>query len=273
MVNKVQREIVGLFSEHSLYVKKQRVTFETLEKSADDLHAIVDTAKFVQEFRNKIGDKHSFVVSRIETMDQRGDQIHDFNFESQISDGLASFVIPAVFGDEKLYEKYASELLSTIKDLANGKPKKWSIDLRENWGGNLWPMLAGLYSFFPEQSVIGSFRYTDGKTDEWHYNSHGIFSGTKLMHPVSERIQNLIDIPIEVLLGKETGSSGEAVAIAFKSRQNTSFAGEKTSGLTTGNEEFVLNDGSSLFLCTCEMADSAGKTYPEGVVPDKAGDN
>ena len=43
-----------------------------------------------------------------------------------------------------------------------------------------------------------------------------------------------------------TASSGEAVTIAFIGRLNARTFGERTRGLTTSNDQFLLSDGAVL---------------------------
>lgn len=73
---------------------------------------------------------------------------------------------------------------------------------------------------------------------------------------------------VVVLVGKNTRSSGEMVAIAFRGRTNTCIAGEKTAGLATVVRQNVLSDGSSFNITVGMMADRMGRTYPNGVEPD-----
>lgn len=266
----IKKEIIELFVKHNLYFKKSGVTAEVFNAYCDSLSLVADISKFVKMLGKKIGDTHSFVVLKKEenkTLEEK--DIKSFDFESSLSDKIASIAVPAVFGDEVSYYEYAKGLFSVIKKLSQKNPTSWIIDLRKNWGGNTWPMLASLSSFFPKEGVVGLFKYADGKTEEWKYQSKAIFSGEKEMYPILDRLHGLEDVPITVLMSKETGSSGEAVAIAFKSRANTFFKGKKTAGMTTGNEPFILKDGSTLYLCTCEMADAKGIIYPYGIYPEK----
>jgi C-terminal processing protease CtpA/Prc len=85
-------------------------------------------------------------------------------------------------------------------------------------------------------------------------------------HPYpGDRLQDRV----VVLTGKGTLSSGEMVAIAFRGRTNACIAGEKTGGLATVVYRNMLPDGSFFNITRGMMTARIGRTYPEGVEPDR----
>src|SRR5206468_4322951 len=64
-----------------------------------------------------------------------------------------------------------------------------------------------------------------------------------------------------------TASSGEAITISFRGRPGARSFGAPTAGLSTGNEEYALPDGSMLFLTTSIEADRIGHRYAAGSCP------
>ncbi|HEY0796465.1 MAG TPA: S41 family peptidase, partial [Acidisarcina sp.] len=74
---------------------------------------------------------------------------------------------------------------------------------------------------------------------------------------------------IAVLIDNWTGSSGEALAIAFRGRPQTRFFGEHTQGASTANEVFNLPDGAAMWLTIGVDADRTGKQYMNGIDPDE----
>ncbi len=80
----------------------------------------------------------------------------------------------------------------------------------------------------------------------------------------------MADTPnVAVLIDGGTGSSGEAIAIAFRGRPHTRFFGEHTEGVSTVNETFALSDGASMWLTIGVGADRSGKQYLDGFAPDE----
>jgi C-terminal processing protease CtpA/Prc len=72
-----------------------------------------------------------------------------------------------------------------------------------------------------------------------------------------------------VLIDRSTGSSGEAIAIAFRGRGHTRFFGEHTQGVSTVNTTILLSDGAELWLTIGVQADRYGKEYVNGFAPDE----
>ena len=75
--------------------------------------------------------------------------------------------------------------------------------------------------------------------------------------------------PAAILIDRDTGSSGEGIAIAFRGRPDTRFFGEATYGAATSTFPFKLSDGAQLFLVTGVMVDRKGNEYPDGILPDQ----
>lgn len=75
--------------------------------------------------------------------------------------------------------------------------------------------------------------------------------------------------PVAVLIDRDTGSSGEGIAVAFRGRPDTRFFGETTYGVATSTFPFALGDGAQIYLVTAVMVDRNGKEYPFGIEPDQ----
>jgi C-terminal processing protease CtpA/Prc len=70
-------------------------------------------------------------------------------------------------------------------------------------------------------------------------------------------------------MDRDTGSSGEGIAIAFRGRPDTRFFGEQTYGAATATFPFKLSDGAQIHLVIQTMVDRDGREYPDGVMPDQ----
>jgi len=152
------------------------------------------------------------------------------------------------------------------------------VDLRGNTGGNMGPMLAGLSPLLGEGFAIpaiagpGMFDAVI-KVEGDHLMgyptpdaSEGMPMGTI---PGGAPPPALAGAPVAVLIDQVTGSSGEAIAVAFRGRGHTRFFGEKTFGIASGNQDVPLQDGVTLFVTIGLLKDSAGRTYPDGILPDE----
>lgn len=83
------------------------------------------------------------------------------------------------------------------------------------------------------------------------------------------RLESTLGRPPSRISDRETGSSGEGVALAFHGRPATRFFGETTFGAATSTFAFPLSDGAQIYLVTAVMVDRAGHEYPTGIAPDE----
>ncbi len=159
---------------------------------------------------------------------------------------------------------FAQNIQATIKNADSPKIKGWIIDLRGNLGGNMWPMIAGVSPILGE-GLFGYFIGPDGSEYQCSYYAIGQTNGIT----ITEQYTLLKPNPkVAVLTDQSTASSGEAVAIAFKTRKNTKSLGNATCGLSTANQGFPLSDGATLILTVSTMADRTRKMYGGRVIPD-----
>lgn len=139
----------------------------------------------------------------------------------------------------------------------------------------MWPMLVGvapLLSTDPtHREVIGAF--DAGSTHQiWSLQSGRVMLDERspmaldspsyvLRHPAP---------PVAVLLGPKTGSSGEAVALAFRGRPATRSFGQETAGFSTANKPTRLSDGSILLLTGSISVDRNLQSDGRKLKPDVA---
>jgi carboxyl-terminal processing protease len=209
----------------------------------------------------QIKEKHSFVMPTAKEL---------------IADSIGYIVVPWVNStDEKICAAVADSLQLMIKELEEAGVNKWIVDLRNNKGGNCWPMIAGIgpligegiSGYFVRNGEMVPIRYENGEAFQ------GKYSRCKSNLPYSLKKE---PAKIAVLINNGTSSSGEIVALAFKGRANTVFWGESTAGYTTANATYTLSDKSMLVLTVCKEADRTGKIcngriYPDQYIPQNAG--
>ena len=172
--------------------------------------------------------------------------------------------------EQRAIDRHATQLQELIRTIDSAGPCGWILDLRQNAGGNMWPMLAGLGPILGIGKV-GAFIDRDGAESPWFY------SDGRTQQDVRTRARVIgapyqtggHAPPVAVLLGPATASSGEAVAVAFRRRPNTRTFGQRTRGMSTSNELFQLSDGAAINLTVSMFADRDGRRYPDGVEPDQ----
>jgi carboxyl-terminal processing protease len=188
---------------------------------------------------------------------------------------IALVVVTKCFPEnDRDFVAFETNLQRIVAELDASHPSGWIVDLRGNVGGNMWPMLAGIGPVLGEGEDLGEFFDTTGHS-VWRYRdgvAAEVENGKVNAYPAVEgRAYHLAGIPkVAVLIDHNTGSSGEAIAIAFRGRPDTRFFGEHTAGVSTVNETFGLSDGASLLLTIGVGADRTGRQYTSGLAPDVA---
>jgi carboxyl-terminal processing protease len=166
--------------------------------------------------------------------------------------------------------EYATLAQQLIREVDAQSPCGWIVDLRNNSGGNMWPMLTGLGPILGE-GVAGKFIEPDGHEQEWSYRGGQSFIDDEVVTGVAGEAYKLQAEfpPVAVLIGFNTSSSGEAIAISFRGRPHTRSFGVFTAGFSTANASFSLSDGALMVLTTSVMADRAGQTFGSSIDPDE----
>ena len=190
---------------------------------------------------------------------------------------IGYFRVPAVGGLANEIPARTQRLVDSLCKINPSTVKAWIIDLRMNTGGNVWPMLTSLAALIGDGKV-GGIKYMDGKPDATTFIKEGKPFGNNQFYSIPGTHCELpkANVPVVVLTGPMTGSSGEVLLLAFKGRANTIIMGEPTAGYVTSNSNYELHPGVNLFLATGYMQDRSGKYYTNSIEPDvfiKDGDN
>ncbi len=144
------------------------------------------------------------------------------------------------------------------------------LDLRANSGGNMYPMLAGLLPLLPEGLMMSFDSAMGARTELVRLGGEIWLAGQRVVGALdSTPPTRIVDRPIAVLTGPQTGSSGEMLTLAFKGRANTRFFGLPTAGVTSANQFFPLRHGGILNLATSAPLDRTGRPHPGPIEPDE----
>lgn len=171
----------------------------------------------------------------------------------------------------------------------------WVVDLRDNTGGNMGPMLhavAGLLGTgriltihnpagdswievspdggrkvggvsdpfdLPESPLIER----SGWTDEQALAIDAVYESEPPHLPRTD------DPPVAILTSNRTASAAEVLTIAFTGRPQTRIFGGLTFGVPTGVFGFRMADGAVLRLAVSTFSDRKGNEYTGSLVPDE----
>ena len=271
---------LSLVREHAYY--SSRINWDAERDAAlSAAHAAqtpAATYPAINQVLNRLGDRHSMLVppdlARQLSAERRTGVLLPRG--ERLDGGVGYILLPETAASDEAATRYASSAHDLIR--VNDKPPAsgWIVDLRENTGGNMWPMLAAIGPILGEGQA-GEFVYANGARTPWGYDrgtAHldGIALAS-VAHPPYVCGPTARGGPrsglVAVLTGRLTVSSGEAIAIAFRGRPHTRSFGAPTFGLPTGNEAYPLSDGALLVITEVVEADRTGRIYDGPIIPDQ----
>ena len=144
----------------------------------------------------------------------------------------------------------AEELINALKNL--NYSSGIILDLRNNPGGLLEEAVAVAQQFIGNGIIV----------------SYQVNGSEKLYKSANS---NPINVPLVVMVNRNTASSAEIVAGAFQDRNRGVLIGERTYGKGSVQEFVTLDDGSKLELTVALYVTPSGKVIDEvGITPDLA---
>lgn len=191
---------------------------------------------------------------------------------SILDDQLAYLRVPGMNAwNQKVVDSLAQQLQRQLRTITISRAKGVILDLRLNGGGNVYPMLTGLSALLGD-GVVGFETTPDDSVARVWEIQHGNFviGGYQTTDLAIDTSHALNNIPVAVLIGPITKSSGSATAIAFKGRPNTIFIGESTAdGYSTSNGYFQFAPNLMMNFATTFVADRNKVVYRRAVEPDQ----
>ena len=239
----------GLFSEGPDWESAKAEALSATPGSMEEAQEVVRAAAKVA------GGKHSF-------LQLAGSVVADATSEwpapevSFSEGGIPVVSLPHFSGNHEEGVKYASAVLSAIPEDIPGVV----IDLRGNTGGNMYPMIAAVHRFLPNDDQTLRFR-TRSRT-QWIPLSYAVQSA-------GVQQQSRIECPVAILTDSLTASSGEATLICFRGLDYVRVFGGPTAGYASANQPFPLPGGDHLVLTTgCDVARTGEVFCDDPIDPD-----
>ena len=165
-------------------------------------------------------------------------------------------------------DQYAEEVQAAIKAADKPGLVGWIVDLREDRGGDMWPMIAGLGPIFGE-GIIGWIIYNN-REYEREYRGGAALSLDEPFARVATPYTLIRPSPkVAVLTADTTNSAGEAITVFFKGRPDTRSFGAPTCGHHHLLSDFRMSNRAILTLKTAHNADRLKRSYAGRIFPDE----
>lgn len=253
------RDAIQQMDRKGLYAEGE--AWEAMKKEA--LSQDPETLEEAQEIINKAakiaGGKHSYLMpaDKAQAREKRSNEEVSPNVTMR-EDSICMIQLPAFAGDDENCLRYAKTVLDSIPDTVKGV----CIDLRGNHGGNMYPMIAAIHRFLPDD-VFLKFKMRRRFQSVMPINKEFV---AKI---VGIDIEPRINCPVAILTDDATASSGEAVLLSFRGLDNVRVFGSPTAGYASANESIIFYNGSILALTvSCDIARTGEVFCEDPIVPD-----
>ncbi len=204
------------------------------------------------------GGKHSFLSTVERQQASAAEDKETAPSVSLLEDGIVLITLPHFSGqNQEDNQRYARAVLDALPETEDIKGVV--IDLRGNTGGNMYPMIAAVHRFLPDDTILRfkSRQFSSPITKIFILNSVGIME------------QMLILCPVALLTDEMTASSGEATLLCFRGLASARSFGAPTAGYASANTPYRMPDGSQLVLTTsCDMARTGEIFCDDPIAPD-----
>lgn len=173
-------------------------------------------------------------------------------------DGVAVFNLPPFSSPRPEHvEEYAEAGRDEIAKLSSEAQCGWIIDVRKNYGGNMFPLISAVTPLLPKGTLMQLID-RDGNRSVITAGDEGIYLDDEYLVSVSSQAADMSHLPVAILQSGGTASSAEAVVMSFMSRDGVRTFGADTAGLSTGNVTKTMPDGAVLRVTKTFMANSSG---------------
>lgn len=266
-------EALDIIEEHSMnkdLIDWSDYRLKVLKRGEND-NTIEDAHQTIRYALSLLNDRHSHFISSkdLKKVYPVMPLTRITSIISEYNNGIGYIKIPGFSDNKNLEKDFAGRIQAKIKDLDKHNINGWIVDLRDNSGGNMWPMLLGIGPILGD-GTAGYFVNNKNNYEKWGYSKGKAFMDTTIVIQLdSIYLLRNKNKKIAILINNKTASSGEAIAVAFIGLPNTRFFGKSTRGLTTGNSTKILSDSSIILLTTVVYADRNKTLYGNKIMPDE----
>lgn len=212
----------------------------------------------IEEALKIAGGKHSFLLQNEE---KEATYAKDMMPQVERNANVLFVQLPAIMDAEKNGKKYAEIVLEALNK--NKEIKGIVIDLQENTGGDMGPMITAVSPLLPDGEIL-YFEHHLYDQPVVLKNGEVTGGGTTITTDIPSF---KMDVPVAILTNERTGSSAEAIAMSFLDLENVRTFGQPTAGYASGNASYPLYDRSILYLTVAYNKTVNGQVFFDEPIP------
>ncbi|MCS4485725.1 S41 family peptidase [Staphylococcus americanisciuri] len=252
----IQMENLGLYAKGDKWERAKTEAYKatTDAKTYDETHDALEKALKVA------GGKHSFLQTPSEQSNVEKNVAYP---TSKMYGQTLVLNLPGFIGSEKEAKRYAMKLNDALE---NHDYTHVVVNLQDNDGGDMGPMIAGLSKIIPDGTLMSWIDRDGNHFDATLKDGKVTGGGTSVQIKAGKKD---LSTPVDVLISHKTASSGEITALAFKGRPHTQYIGEDSATYTTANTTITLFDKTDMNITNYKIKDRTGVYYENDPVhPD-----
>ncbi len=249
------RNAIRTMDKHGLFAEGQE--WEAAKEKALSARpvSIEEAQEVIREAGKVAGGKHTFLKTETEVTRDATSPVWEMPAVSVEENGIAVIRLPHFSGNGEEGIRYANTVLEKVPDAVSGVV----IDLRDNTGGDMYPMIVAVHRFIADDDIL---RFRTRKRTQWIPLSF-----------VIERVgighRSRIACPVAILTNEWTASSAEATLLCFRGLDYVRVFGAPTAGYASANQPFTLRDGAQLVLTIgCDVARTGEVFCDNPIEPD-----
>ncbi|MCM0598332.1 Nisin resistance protein [Weissella fabalis] len=246
----------GIYSENQTQKNKLRKISNEISKKNNykEIYPLLEQALLIK------GGKHSSLVTPKET---KKDVSQYKEPTVNVKNNILYVHLPEFVGSKEQAKKYATTVYHGI---TKQKYIGVIIDLSNNRGGDIGPMLAGISPIIPNGKLFETINADDKSTTVTFQGSVTNNMGTKID---LGKVKKVTKLPVAVILNRWTASSGELTILALKNNLNVKTFGSNSAGYTSINNTYTMYNGTQLNITTDKIKKNNGQVlFNKKIKPD-----
>lgn len=234
---------------------------EQKEKAMSEIEgksSFEETYPTIEESLKVAGGKHSFLMPEGDLQERK---LEDEIPTVERANDILVIDLPPILDAQSNGKKYAEIILESLQE--NQDVKGVVIDLQDNTGGDMGPMITSVAPLLPDGEILF---FVDSEKKLPVLLEKGIVSGggTEVYTDIEPF---KIDVPVALLTNEMTASSAEALLMSFIDLEKVKIFGKPTGGYASANMSYPLFDGAIMFLTTAFNQTPEGKIFYENPIP------
>jgi hypothetical protein len=254
------RHCIRLLDRDGLYADSPEWKIKKKEalSSAKTITTMEEAHSCVEDAGRVAGGKHTFLFAPVKDTASYSEQAPEV---AMLEEGILHVVLPGHTGVKVSDSLYIHTVFDCLQEHLDAKGV--IVDLRDNGGGNMYPMIAAVSPLLPDGDIL---KFKGRKRTvpiplEYVVKSYGLTPESIGKLPAST--------PIAVLTNSMTGSSGEATLLCFRGLSNVRTFGGPSAGYASGNVTHELADGYKFAITrSCDVARTGEVFCDDPIDPD-----